>query len=26
LVGMLCAKKPARYVEIGSGNSTKFTR
>ena len=26
LVGMLCAKKPARYVEIGSGNSTKFAR
>jgi hypothetical protein len=26
LVGMLCAKRPARYVEIGSGNSTRFAR
>src|SRR5436190_8313875 len=26
LVGMLCSKKPSCYVEIGSGNSTKFAR
>ena len=26
LIGMLCAKRLARYVEIGSGNSTKFAR
>jgi hypothetical protein len=26
LVGMLCSKKPSCYMEIGSGNSTKFAR
>ena len=26
LVGFLLERKPARYVEIGSGNSTKFAR
>jgi Methyltransferase domain len=26
LMGMLLTKKPARYFEIGSGNSTKFAR
>src|ERR1035437_8168858 len=26
LLGMLISKVPARYVEIGSGNSTKFAR
>ncbi|MGV9314054.1 class I SAM-dependent methyltransferase [Streptomyces sp. NPDC003691] len=26
LYGMLAATKPARYLEIGSGNSTKFAR
>lgn len=26
LVGLLLSRKPARYVEVGSGNSTKFAR